>query len=150
MNNTQPPDKTNNPPKKKKGKPVSKLTRYELSRLRQKLWRDKPEVMEKIRTYAVQVAQAKFRNEDEEFRLYVATNIPEQATMEQIRTIVEAGNALNRTFKRPSRSRLQEARQRGEVRLSFNSFVTRCRRKGYLRFDLESFLWFNTAKQPTA
>jgi len=101
MNNTQPPDNTNNPPKKKKGKPVSKLTRYELSRLRQKLWRDKPEVMEKIRTYAVQVAQAKFRNEDEEFRLYVATNIPEQATMEQIRTIVKAVNALKRTFTRP-------------------------------------------------
>ena len=148
---TQPTNQDNpaSLPQKKKGKPITRLTRYELTRLRQKLWREKRDVMEKIRTYAVQVAKKKFDDEDKEFRQYVASTIPEKASMDEIRAIVEAGNFLNRTFKNPSKSRKMQMRN-GMNRLTFGSFIARCRRRGYLVFELESFTWTNKAKEMKA
>ena len=131
---------------RKKNKPIHRMTKYELTRLRQKLWRENRETMEKIRNHATLCAKTKADLKDVAFRRYIIENIPLKATREQIVEIVEGHNVFVRKFKRPSASSRHRAiRPAGvDVRLCFNSFIVRAKRRGYLTFDLNEFVWVNT------
>lgn len=130
--------------RQKKGKPIRLMTKYELTRLRQKLWREHPEKMENIRKHATLCAKRTFDLKDENFRNFIIQNIPAKATREQIIEIVEGQTGFLRTFKNPESRKHKDARANGkEVKLTFNSFIVRAKRRGYLTFEVNEFVWMN-------
>ena len=118
-----------NPSRKRTPREVI-LARLQMTRYRQKAWREKPDLMESIRQRAT--ARAKTVRDKKTDRLkHYLSELPERMTKEELKTLI-----------------VDEYCQQKQVDPA--SFYRHVKRHGLLSYDGAVALWVNHTRPPTA
>lgn len=110
--------------------PPAILRAYALTRVRQKAWREKPEVMENIRRNATRQASLNAAKRTQRLKGYLA-ELPDRMTKQELRTLIVQDFC-------------------SQKKVSEQAFWQQVRTHGLLAYDPATGLWLNLTRNPQA